>query len=358
MYKNEEIKDILSFVAPGTEIRKGLNNILDAGTGGLLVIGDDKEVLEIIDGGFYLDCDYNPQRIYELAKMDGAIVLNKDTSKILYANVQLQPNPKIETTESGTRHRTAERVAKQTGKLVISISQKRKRISIYKNDIKYLLRDISVIITEASQAMKTLERYKEVLVKSLTNLTMMEFDDLVTLYEVCMIIQKFELMVRISNALKLNIIELGTEGTLLALQLDEIMNEINTEIQDLIRDYYKVEEEEAENDDFDKVFDKLEELTEEELLDLKNISYILGYKRSYASLDTKIVPKGFRILGKIIRLTTKDIKILVSHFDGLNDILSASEEELSEIDNISKFKAKIIKNGIRRLRFTIELEKK
>ncbi|TDT70433.1 diadenylate cyclase [Hypnocyclicus thermotrophus] len=354
MYKNKEIKDILSFVAPGTEIRKGLNNILDAGTGGLLVIGDDKGILEIIDGGFFIDCDYNPQRIYELAKMDGAIILSKDINKILYANVQLQPNPKIETTESGTRHRTAERVAKQTGELVISISQKRKRISIYKNNIKYLLRDISVIMTEASQAMKTLERYKEVLVKSLTNLTMMEFDDLVTLYEVCMIIQKFELMVRISKALKLNIIELGTEGTLLSLQLDEIMNEINIEIQDLIRDYYKIEEE-TENED---IFEKLEELTEEELLDLKNISYILGYKRSYASLDTKVVPKGFRILGKIIRLTTKDIKILVSHFDGLNNILSASEEELAEIDNISKFKAKIIKNGIRRLRFTIELEKK
>jgi len=197
MDNEAKLLKIISFVSPGTEIRKGLDNILDAGKGALIVIGDNEEVQALIDGGFYINCDYNPQKVYELAKMDGAIILDETTDKILYANVQMQPNSKIITDESGTRHRTAERVAKQTGNFVISISEKRKRITLYKDDIKYILRNINDIMIEANQAIKTLERYKAVLDKALTNLTILEFDDLVSLYEVVLCIQRFEMLFRL-----------------------------------------------------------------------------------------------------------------------------------------------------------------
>jgi diadenylate cyclase len=355
MNDKQKLEEILSFVAPGTEIRKGLDNILDARTGGLIVVGDDDNVLEIVDGGFFINCEYNPQRIYELAKMDGAIILNSTTEKILFANIQLQPNPSVPTMESGTRHRTAERTAKQTGKLVIAISEKRNRITLYKNNVRYVLRNMSDIMSEASQAMKTLERYREVIDKALTNLTIMEYDDLVTLFEVSSVLQKYEFLARISKDIEMNIIELGSEGTLISLQLDELMYEVKGEIEDLIRDYHK--ENEADKFSTDEIFEELSKLSEEKLMELENVVHLLGYRKSYSSLDTRVVPKGYRILGKIIRLTQKDVEILVSSFKGLNAIMDATLDELAKIDNISKFKARTIKNGIRRLRFTTQLEK-
>lgn len=355
MDNKEKLKEILSFVAPGTEIRKGIDNVLDARTGGLIVIGDDDNVLDIVDGGFFINCEYNPQRIYELAKMDGAIILNSTTEKILFANIQLQPNPAIPTIESGTRHRTAERTARQTGKLVIAISEKRNRITLYRDDVRYVLRNMSDIMSEASQAMKTLERYREVIDKALTNLTIMEYDDLVTLFEVSSVLQKYEFLARITKDIEMSIIELGSEGTLISLQLDELLYEIKGEIEDLVRDYHK--ENEEENFSTEEIFEELAKLSEEKLMELENVAHLLGYRKSYRSLDTRVVPKGYRILGKIIRLTRKDVEILVSSFKGLNAVMDATLDELAEIDNISKFKARTIKNGIRRLRFTTQLEK-
>ncbi|MGM0472314.1 MAG: DNA integrity scanning diadenylate cyclase DisA, partial [Bacillota bacterium] len=126
---HDEFKEVLEFLAPGTKFREGLENILRANTGGLIVVGDDEEVLGIVDGGFNINSELTSTRLYELAKMDGAIVLSSDCERILCANVQLVPDPSISSMETGTRHRAAERVAKQTGKLVISISQRRDIIS-------------------------------------------------------------------------------------------------------------------------------------------------------------------------------------------------------------------------------------
>ena len=160
--KDNTITEILKLIAPGTKIREGLENILKAKTGGLIVIGDTKEVLDLVDGGFNLNVDYTPSRLYELAKMDGAIVLSADLKRILYANAQLIPSPEISTNETGTRHRTAERTAKQTGEIVISVSQRRNVITIFKGDLRYVLQDSSKVITKANQALQTAEKYKKV----------------------------------------------------------------------------------------------------------------------------------------------------------------------------------------------------
>lgn len=352
-YTDKKLLELLKFVAPGTEIRKGIDNILDAGTGGLIVLGASEEVLKLCDGGFYINTEYNAQRIYELAKMDGAIILTKDTKEIIYANVQLQPDSKIATRESGTRHRTAERVAKQTGESVISISQKRKIVTIYKEDIKYSLRNISDIITVANQAIKTLERFGDVVDKSLKNLTIMEFEDLVTLFEVATILQKFILMMKVAEEIEKYIVELGEEGRLIETQYEEIMIDIKKEIEALIKDYYL----DLPKLNLSIIVGKFRDLAEEENIEIEEIAFILGYKKRYETLDQKVVPRGYRLLSKIKRLNLKDITILSKSFDGLPAIIDASEDELSEIDGISKIKARSIKNEIKRLMITIEFEK-
>ena len=156
------LNDILKIIAPGTALRAGLDNILKAKTGALIIIGDSKEILDIVDGGFKIDEEYTPARLYELAKMDGAIVISKDLKRILLANTQIIPSSKITTEETGTRHRTAERTAKQTGELVISISQRRNIITVFKGDFRYIIEDTAKIITRANQALQTLQNYKNV----------------------------------------------------------------------------------------------------------------------------------------------------------------------------------------------------
>lgn len=123
---NMDLYETLKIVAPGTPLREGLDNIINARIGALIVLGNTKEVLDIVHGGgFYINCEYTPSNIYELAKMDGAIILSTDLKRIIYANSQLLPCHHIHSKETGTRHKTAERVAKQTNTLVISISQKK-----------------------------------------------------------------------------------------------------------------------------------------------------------------------------------------------------------------------------------------
>lgn len=209
--KNDVIASMIKIVAPGTQIRAGLNNILKAKTGGLIVIGDSKEVLDIVDGGFKIDEDYTSARLYELAKMDGAIVLSSDLKKILYANAQLIPSPTIETKETGTRHRAAERTAKQTGEIVISISQRRNVITMFKGNIRYLLEDTSRVLTKANQGIQTLQRYKAVFDEKLLTLNEYEFNDIVSLENVIAAIQRAEMVMKIAEIVQRQIYELGEE---------------------------------------------------------------------------------------------------------------------------------------------------
>lgn len=353
MFDGENTFETLKLVAPGTELRAGLDNILHAGKGALVVAGDSEEVLKIVDGGFYINCDYDAQKIYELAKMDGAIILSENLKKILYANVQLQPDSTIETQETGTRHRTAERVAKQTGILTISISERRRLITLYKDENRYKLKKIADIIAEANQALKTLERYRTVLEKSLTNLSIMEFDELVTLYEVTNVVQLFSMMFKIYDEAQHYVLELGDEGRLIALQLEELIKGMVDEMEAIISDYHNS----SEDINTEKIAKKLRGMSIEELGDVKNISSILEYGTTYSTLDKKITPKGYRQLGKIFKLTKRDIIKLIDTFEEFNSIFEASIGDLSEIKGISKLKAKAIISGLKRLQATMLLEK-
>ncbi len=353
-----ELSKILEMISPGTVLREGLENVLRAKTGGLIVIGDSEDVLGIVDGGFNLNAELTPARLYELAKMDGAIVLNENFDRILCANAQLIPDPTIPSQETGTRHRTAERVAKQTGNLVIAISQRRDIISLYLGSLKHILEDIRVILSKANQAVQTLEKYRNVLDQALTNLSALEFEDLVTISDVVTVIQRAEMVLKIEREIKRYISELGTEGRLIKMQLEELIANVKDEVTLLIKDYMAIEEDDDEDDKGpDKLLDELTNWSSDEMLSLNTISKALGHGGSMNSLDLSVEPRGYRVLRKIPRLPMPVIDNLVNQFSDLQNIINASPDELDDVDGIGEVRAQAIKEGLRRLRDQVLLDR-
>lgn len=350
--KDDGLLKALKMVAPGTPLREGLESILRAKMGALIVIGDSLEILSLVEGGFQIDTEFTPPSLYELAKMDGAIVLSHDARRILYANAQLVPDPLIPSVETGIRHRTAERVARQTGALVIAISQRRSVITLYKGAIRYSLRDIGVILAKANQAIQTLEKYKGVFDKAVLNLTALEFEELVTVYDVARVVQRGEMVMRIVRELQNYIGELGTEGRLIAMQVEELAANVEEELLHVIRDYHVGE---VQGPLEDRQF--FASWSPEELLDLTNISRALGYGAAASVLDLTVYPRGYRILQKIPRLPYQIIENLIQTFHNLQNILKASIEELDEVEGIGEVRARAIKNGLRRLQEQVMLDR-
>lgn len=344
---------VLKTLAPGTPLREGLENVLRAKTGALIVVGDGDEIESITAGGFDINCEYTPNNLYELAKMDGAIILNRSGQRILKVNAQLVPLSTISSQETGIRHRTAERVAKQTGELVISISQRRGIITLYKGSVKYILRDIGVILTKANQAIQTLEKYKIVLDKAMANLTMLEFEDVVSAFDVVKVVQRLEMVIRIVKEIEVYISELGNEGRLVSMQLEELVSNVDEEGTMLIKDYYVPHGEVT----VDGIKQTMASWTSEELLDLTIISRALGYGGTMSSLDLPITPKGFRILNKIPRLPNTVVENLVSTFGTFPKVQQATIEELDEVEGIGEVRARAIKDGLKRLREQILLDR-
>lgn len=334
----------LKYLAPGTMLREGLENVLRAKMGALVVVGDGSKIMEVVDGGFAINCEYTPAGFYELAKMDGALVLSSDARRIIYGNAQLVPDPGVTTSETGTRHRTAERMARQTGALVIAISQRRNVITVYLGNLRYTLKDITVILSRANQALQTLEKYKSVLSRGLNTLSALEFEDLVTLSDVAAVIIRAEHVSRIAAEIGRNIIELGSEGRLISMQLEELTAE-EDDVLLLIRDYCVS----ADLKNHEAVRDQLAALPEENL-DPYNVCRILGYGVTPNAIDVPVVPRGFRLLNRIPRLPMPVVENLVSHFKTLKRTYSATINELDEVDGIGEVRAKTIKDGLKRLR--------
>ena len=227
----------LDMVAPGNALREGMDNIIHARTGGLIVIGEPEEISFMFSGGIKLDVEYTPALLYQVAKMDGAIVLDADASRICWANVQLMPDPTILSMETGTRHRTAERVSKQTEALVVSISERRDVVSLYLEGMKYILQDIPTVLSKANQGLATLEKYRARLDQVSARLTALEFEGGGVLYDVLSVLQRAEMVTRMASEVERYIIELGAEGRLIEMQLEETVVGVMAERAALVRDY-------------------------------------------------------------------------------------------------------------------------
>jgi diadenylate cyclase len=347
------MSQILQLVAPGTALREGLENVLRAKTGGLIVVGYSPEVMEIVDGGFSINCDFSPSYLYELAKMDGAIILSEDLKRILYANTQLNPDTSIPSNETGIRHRTAERVAKQTSKLVISISQRRNVITLYQGNLRYSLKDIGVILTKANQALQTLEKYRAVLEQSLKNLSASEFEEQVTLQDVANVIHRFEMVLRIKGEINRYIIELGTEGRLVRMQMEELVADIEQEFVFLLKDYAK----DPQDDKIREIRQNLKRLDPDDLMEHQSIIRLLGYPTSNTTNEEPISPRGYRLLHKIPRLPSVIITNLVEKFERLPNVMMATIEELDDVDGIGEVRARAIQEGLKRLQSQVFVDR-
>ncbi|MBD2844752.1 DNA integrity scanning protein DisA [Paenibacillus sp. IB182496] len=351
--KQEITNQLLQQVAPGTAFRAGLENVLRAKTGALIVVGYSPEVMAVVDGGFSINCDFSPNYLYELAKMDGAIILSEDFRRILFANTQLIPDSSIASIETGIRHRTAERVAKQTGQLVVSISQRRNIITLYQGDLRYSLKEMGAILTKANQAIQTLEKYKAVLTQGFTNLSAAEFEELVTLQEVAGVMQRVEMVLRIKTEIKRYVNELGTEGRLISMQMEELVGGVEEDAWFLMKDY-------ARDNHDDKLRDiraGLKRSSSEELLDIHHIIRLLGYPYSSTISDEAIQPRGYRMLHKIPRLPVIIMNNLVERFLHLRQIVAASIEELDDVDGIGEVRARAIREGLKRIREQVFIDR-
>jgi diadenylate cyclase len=335
----------LEMVAPGTALREGIDNIVHARTGGLIVVGDPEELSLLFSGGIKLDIDYTPALLYQVAKMDGAIILTANATKINWANVQLMPDPTILSMETGTRHRTAERVSKQTSALVVAISQRREVVSLYVDGAKYILEDIPVVLAKANQALATLDKYRSRLDQVSTRLTALEFEGGATLHDVLTVIQRAELVTRMAVEIERYIVELGTEGRLIEMQLEETMVGVAGDKAALLHDYLA----DPVDDAFAMALDGIARLPHQDLLDFGRLAELLGYDRKVNTLDYPVSPRGYRILGRIPRLPKLVVQNIVREFRGLDEILAATDPELESVEGVGEIRAKDIREGLRRL---------
>ena len=353
----EWLNEVLELIAPGTQFREGLENILRAKTGGLIILTENDDVIrDLVDGGFKIDAKLTSTSLYELAKMDGAIVLDQSGENILFANALLIPDPSISSSETGARHRTAERVAKQTSDLVIAISERRDIITLYKNEKKHVLEDIRVVLSKANQAVQTLEKYRKVFDQTLINLSALEFENLVTIADVVTVIKRAEMVLKIKSEIERYILELGNEGRLIKMQLEELVMNVGEENKLLIKDYIS-EEKLKEGVTAEEIIKELNELNKDDMLSTREIRNILGHGGNVNSLDLLIDPRGYRILRKIPRLPMPVIENLVNEFGDLNEINVASLDELDEVEGVGEVRAQAIKDGLRRLRDQVLLDR-
>src|ERR671936_2679035 len=311
-------------VSPGTAVREGMDNIVLARTGGLIVIGDEDELAPLLSGGIKLDIEYSPAILYQLAKMDGAITVSHNATKIIWANVQLTPDPTILSRETGTRHRTAERVSKQTDGLVISISERREVVSLFAGGAKYVLQEIPAVLARANQALATLDKYRARFDQVSMRLTALEFEGGVTLHDALTVLQRAEMVKRMAVEIERYIVELGAEGRLIEMQLEEMLVGVGADRSALVRDYLVEYSEEG----FTAVMEMLPRLPNQDLLDFGRLGEVLGYDRKLNTLDYPVAPRGYRILGRIPRLPETVVANVVREFGSLDDILSATSEEL------------------------------
>ncbi|MHA7305744.1 DNA integrity scanning diadenylate cyclase DisA [Arthrobacter sp. TMN-49] len=341
----ESLKATLARVAPGTPLRDGLERILRGRTGALIVLGSDKIIESLCSGGFEIGIDFAPTSLRELAKMDGAIVCDKDVTKIVRAAVQLVPDPSIETQESGTRHRTAERVAIQTGVPVVSVSQSMQIIALYVDGLRYVLEGSEKVLARANQALATLERYRARLDQVTSSLSALEIEAMVTVRDVAVTLQRHEMVRRISEEIAQYVLELGVDGRLLSLQLEELSTTRGSGADMVIRDYTA-----PETTDVDAAVTALQEIDQADLINLNLIANIVGLPTGgNDSLDVIIQPRGYRLVSGLKAVPGAVAGRLVDHFGGLQDLMAATIDELMVVDGIGELRARNVREGLSRI---------
>ncbi len=338
---NERMRDALARVSPGTPIRDGIDRIVRAKAGALIVLCDEPEVLSICSGGFLVDAPYSPQRLSELAKMDGAIIISTDGGRIARANVHLVPDPTVPTSETGTRHRTAERVARSLDVPVVSASEEMGVISVYAGGSKRQLQETSRLLDRANQAIQTLERYKLRLDDAISNLTALEIEDVVTIRDVVNVVQRGEMVHRIADEIETMIVELGVDARLVRLQLDETYGEIDDELDMVVADYL------PPHRNVEDTLAEMSRLKDDDVLDVRVA--LMTLHLGDVDLDYEIAPKGLRLLNRVHKLPTELASRIANNFGGLARLQRVTIEDLMAVDGVDEDTAHSVKETLERV---------
>ncbi len=343
--KNPELLDAIAKIAPGTGLREAVDDVIRSHEGALIVVGDPNELSFLYSGGIRLDAPFRPQLLYELAKMDGAIIVDEAIKRLAWANVQLMPDPTIPSNETGTRHRTAERVAKQTGALVVSVSQQRETVTIFVGPARYQLDPVADVLAKTNQALGTLDTYRQRLEQVLTRLTALEFQNAVVLDDVLVVLQRAEMTSRMAQRITRDCVELGSEGRLIRLQLEELVGDVPGERDAIVRDYAVL----GAGDEATDALAELAALSYQELLEFGRLADVLGYDRGINPLDQTVVARGYRTLIHIPRLPEPLVRRVVSNLGSLEAVVRASQRELESVEGVGTVRAREIREGLRRL---------
>jgi diadenylate cyclase len=335
---SQPLNEALAMVAPGTALREGLDRILQAKHGALIVVGDDPGVLSVCSGGFLLDAEYTPQRLSELAKMDGAIILAHDASRIARANVHLVPESSIATTETGTRHRTAERVARSIDVPVIAVSEAMATIAVYRHGLKHTSQSSGWLIDRSSQALATQQRFRMRFDDALTSLSRLEMEDAVSVRDVVAVLQPGEMVCRIAEEIEGHLVELGSDGRLVHLQTEELRAGVSEALMLVLRDYAGP-----------RALAQLRQLPSDALMDLDQVVAILGLPSIEGQLLAEMAPRGYRLLHRLPQLSPVLVERLVDRFGTLPEIMSANVMELESVEGIGSATARLIRDGLARM---------
>src|SRR5581483_2049149 len=343
--RDPELLAAIATVAPGTELRQAVDDVIRSHEGALIVVGDPDELSFLYSGGIRLDAPFRPQLLYELAKMDGAIIVDPAIRRLAWANVQLMPDPTIPSDETGTRHRTAERVAKQTGALVVSVSQQRETVTVFVARSRYQLDPVADVLAKTNQAIGTLDTYRQRLEQVLTRLTALEFQNAVVLDDVLVVLQRAELTTRMAERITRDCVELGSEGRLIRLQLEELVGAVPTERDAIVRDYHVAGAADAATEALATISD----LSYQELLEFGRLAEVLGHDRAANPLDLSVTPRGYRVLSHIPRLPEPIVRRVVGDLESLDAVVRASQRELESVEGVGAVRAREIREGLRRL---------
>jgi diadenylate cyclase len=332
---SDELLSILRMVSPGKGLRTAIDNISKASTGALIVVGDISELKRVISGGFEIECKFTPQKLVELCKMDGAVIIDDNTNRIVHVNALLIPDPTIKTEETGTRHQAAERTAKQTKQLAIAISEKKKTVSLYYGNMKYVLRNTEELLNRAAEESRMLEKHKEAFKELMLKLNFLEFANMVNLEDMALAVQRAEIISKITGIIQKYIIQLGEEGELMKMQLKELIKGVEDEELLVLKDYSKRE-----------LFTtkvELNDLPIDKLVNLKSILETMGYFN-----EETVKPKGYRVLSKT-SLSKNEIEELVQRFSYFHRILETSPDELIS-DKIDKVRVLDLQKELTKVR--------
>ncbi len=314
---SDELIDILRLMAPGTPLRAAIDDVVRGKMGALIAIHSDG-IEPLFEGGFKVDCRFTPQRLMELCKMDGGIVLSEDLKKILHANVLFVPDPTIQTNETGTRHRAGERIAKQVNTLMIAISERRNKITLFYKNLRYELVNTDEILRKTTETLRILEKQRELYDELLTNLNVLEVTGMIAVSDVCSILQRIEVILKMSEIIKRGIVELGKEGIIVRMRLRELLKNIERDRALILEDYFGSESMKSEQ--------VLSQMDFDSLLDTTNLARVLFDQ----SLEVQLSPRGFRLLGKT-SLHENQVNSMIEQFVNLNGIFNSTREDFTQV---------------------------